>query len=571
MKKLKQILSFMTIFVLAAGFMSAFMPKPAAALSGSNFKAGRIIDDPIFFDNNRMDVAAIQQFLQSKVPVCDTNGTKPHSSGMTRAQYAATKGISPPFTCLKDFRQDVPSRAADAYCWGAIGGGNKSAAQIIKEVGDACSVNPMSLLVILQKEQALVTDEWPWPSQYQKATGYGCPAANCDPDFAGFFNQVYYAARQFHRYATQPQLFNHRFDRTSYVPFHSNSACGGTGIYMETKSTAGIYNYDPFQPNGASLNNLYGTGDGCSSYGNRNFWRMFNDWFGTTVTSFCAFDTGLPVVTDVMMRKMYPNIDSGDLVIYSGTSTQCIESHTWGNNFASWIDHTASNQKVLIPTDCTLKFADLSGDGRDEPTLICFRNTGSGMVDFHVWNYDMKSWIVHAISNLPAIDPTKVALDFGDMNGDGKEEPIAIGFSDTSSGNVELHYWNDGLKSWRSHIITNLPVINPANMNIAFADLDGDRVDEAMAIGVAGTSTGKIEFHVWAPGQWAWQSHIVSSQPLVDMGKFGIQFGNFNGGGSDQGVLIGRQGTASGRIEFHIWNPGFGSWAGHSTSNQPTF
>jgi hypothetical protein len=26
-----------------------------------------------------------------------------------------------------------------------------------------------------------------------------------------------------------------------------------------------------------------GSGDGCSSYGNRNFWRYFNSWFGSTV------------------------------------------------------------------------------------------------------------------------------------------------------------------------------------------------------------------------------------------------------------------------------------------------
>ena len=36
----------------------------------------------------------------------------------------------------------------------------------------------------------------------------------------------------------------------------------------------------PYRPNAAALANLYGTGDACSAYGNRNFWRYFNDWFG---------------------------------------------------------------------------------------------------------------------------------------------------------------------------------------------------------------------------------------------------------------------------------------------------
>ncbi|MBC7404826.1 MAG: hypothetical protein H7252_03970 [Cytophaga sp.] len=51
---------------------------------------------------------------------------------------------------------------------------------------------------------------------------------------------------------------------------------------MENQATAGLYNYTPYQPNTAALANLYGTGDSCSAYGNRNFWRMFYDWFGST-------------------------------------------------------------------------------------------------------------------------------------------------------------------------------------------------------------------------------------------------------------------------------------------------
>lgn len=52
---------------------------------------------------------------------------------------------------------------------------------------------------------------------------------------------------------------------------------------METAATAALYNYTPYTPNGAALSNMYGTGDRCSEYGNRNFWRIFNDWFGPTI------------------------------------------------------------------------------------------------------------------------------------------------------------------------------------------------------------------------------------------------------------------------------------------------
>lgn len=567
---LKKIGFFATAILLLASMISGYAVRPAAALSGTSFNAARIIDDPIFYDSSRMSVWDIQNFLNSKVPVCDTQGTQPYGGG-TRADYSASRGYYPPFTCLKDYKEDVAGKPADQYC-SAIGPAQKSAAQIIKEVSDNCSVNPMVLLVLLQKEQGLVTDDWPWSSQYQKATGFGCPdSAACDPAYSGFFNQVYAAAKQFQKYARNPSQYGYVANRSNYIQYNPNTGCSGSQVSIVGQATADLYNYTPYQPNQAALSNLYGTGDGCSSYGNRNFWRMYNDWFGSPVTSMCTLNTGDPVITDVKMRKLQPHIDSGDLVLYSGTQTNCIESHTWGDNFTSWINHTASNQRSLIPNDCTLKFADLNGDGRDEPILVCFRNTGSGMVEFHVWNYDMQGWIVHAVSNLPVIDPSNTAIEFADMNGDGKDEPVVMGFRNTASGFVEFHYWNDGLQTWRSHIITNLPSIDPATMNIGFADLDGNGVDEAIAIGVAGTSTGKIEFHVWNPGQWSWQGHYVSNQPVVNMNDFGILFGNFKGKGPDQGVLVGKQNTASGRIEFHIWNQGFGSWDAHDASNLTSF
>jgi len=44
-----------------------------------------------------------------------------------------------------------------------------------------------------------------------------------------------------------------------------------------------LYYYTPYVPNKAALDNLYGTGDACSAYGNRNFWRFYHDWFGSPI------------------------------------------------------------------------------------------------------------------------------------------------------------------------------------------------------------------------------------------------------------------------------------------------
>ncbi len=263
------------------------MPAKTSALSGGEFNNGNIIDDTVFFNNSTINPSMIQAFLNSKVPVCDNSGSgaSGHAGYATRADWGAAHGAPAPYTCLKDYSQTIPSLSADAYC-GAISGGTKSSADIIYSVAQSCSVNAKALIVLLQKEQSLVTDEWPWPIQYRSATGYGCPdTAACDAEYYGFFNQVYNAAHQFQRYSKQAERFNFKSGTTSNVLYNPNTACGGSNVNISNRATAALYNYTPYQPNAAALNNLYGTGDGCSAYGNRNFWRLFNDWFGSTKLS----------------------------------------------------------------------------------------------------------------------------------------------------------------------------------------------------------------------------------------------------------------------------------------------
>ncbi|MBI1952493.1 hypothetical protein HYS42_02065 [Candidatus Saccharibacteria bacterium] len=284
---------------------------PVSALSGADFNAGRIIDDVTFFSPNTMSPDDIQLFLNAKVPTCDTNGTQPsgHPGYPTRADWGTYNGAPPPYTCLKDYSQSIPGSSPDSYCSDSIGAGTRSAAQIIYDVSRACGINPKVLIVLLQKEQGLVTDDWPWPSQYRSATGYGCPdTASCDAQYYGFFNQVYNAARVFQYYA-KINGPNYVAGRANFIAYQANRPdCGGTNVFLQNQATAGLYNYTPYQPNQAALNNLYGTGDGCSAYGNRNFWRFFNDWFGSTYSN----DTFVPHPTGTL-------VSSGGRVYLIGT------------------------------------------------------------------------------------------------------------------------------------------------------------------------------------------------------------------------------------------------------------
>lgn len=234
---------------------------PASAASAGDFQAGNIITDELFYDGGASSASAVQSFLNSARPSC-------------RAGY----------TCLKDYTQATPSRAAVAgRCAAYAGSGNESAASIIAKVGAACGISQKVLIVMLEKEQSLITDDWPSARQYRSAMGYGCPdTADCDANYYGFFNQVYAAALQFKNYQANPTRWNHVAGRVNSVRYNPNAACGSSSVYIQNAATAGLYNYTPYQPNASALANLYGTGDACGAYGNRNFWRLYTDWFGST-------------------------------------------------------------------------------------------------------------------------------------------------------------------------------------------------------------------------------------------------------------------------------------------------
>lgn len=334
-KSVKITLALLLSVLLCSTFLFQMIGgRSVSGLSGSDFDAGNIISDSIFYNSSSMSTSQIQSFLDSKVPVCDTNGTQPYG-GTTRAAYGASRGYPAPYTCLKDYSQSVPSitNSGSDLCGGSISGGTKSAAQIIYDVSKACGINPQTLIVLLQKEQSLVTDDWPWSIQYRSATGYGCPdTAPCDSEYYGFFNQVYQAAKAFRRYEANPDSYNYKADRNNYIYYHpSLAACGGTNVFIDNQATANLYIYTPYQPNTAALNNLYGTGDGCSAYGNRNFWRMFNDWFGSTQLNYAAEMIESKLYTDPARTNETSGLTGypAGTKLYARITAKNVGSRTW--------------------------------------------------------------------------------------------------------------------------------------------------------------------------------------------------------------------------------------------------
>ncbi|MDR0482738.1 MAG: hypothetical protein LBH13_06240 [Cellulomonadaceae bacterium] len=235
--------------------------------SGKLFTAGNIISDAVFTDSGSMSASAIQKFLKAQGKDC-------------------VAGSAP---CIKDYTvsKAFSVAAVPGKCKAVSVSKGDSAATLIKKVATACKINPRVLLVMLQKEQGLITMTKPTASRYDRAFGLSCPDnANgwCDPQYAGFFNQLYGAGDRFWSYRNNLNSANptygYRPGRSQKILYSPNQSCGSSNVYIENMSTALLYIYTPYQPNAAALASMSGVGNSCSAYGNRNFFRFFFDWFG---------------------------------------------------------------------------------------------------------------------------------------------------------------------------------------------------------------------------------------------------------------------------------------------------
>ena len=249
-------------------------------LDGADFDPGRIIDNDIFTDASTMSVEEIQRFLEDNVEngECDRYRENPFSE--------TTSG---PFTCLFEFQESVETNETNYGLFTEDGApldieGGSTAAEIIWQAAQDHQINPQVLLVLLQKEQSLITDNWPWLLQFLRATGYQCPDnASCNTQSASFYKQVSKAAWQFRHYLdyTDQYWYDIGPNRILYNP---DAGCGYQVVDIQNKATIALYLYTPYVPNDAALNNLFGQGDRCSAYGNRNFWNYFQRWFGPTTS-----------------------------------------------------------------------------------------------------------------------------------------------------------------------------------------------------------------------------------------------------------------------------------------------
>jgi hypothetical protein len=274
-------------FIAALGALAAAVslavvaspPAPASAVTASDFDPGYIISDQRFFDKDAMSEAQIQSFLQAQIGSCNNTN------------------------CLNVKRLTTTTRGADAMCGRYEGAANEPASRIIYKVAQACGINPQVLMVMLHKEQSLVSGaiaKGPTDSRLDRAMGYACPDNTaqpgwCDPAFGGLYNQLYKAAWQFKRYANPPgtsKSFTRYSPGARAVQYNPSTSCGSSVVNIRNQATSNLYFYTPYQPNAKTIAAKFNGGSydySCGAYGNLNFFIFFNQWFGSSTGAVSPF------------------------------------------------------------------------------------------------------------------------------------------------------------------------------------------------------------------------------------------------------------------------------------------
>ncbi len=210
MKKLRFLALFLIISILIPNFVLAL-----------DFNPNYIISDEQLFDYQSMTVKEIQAFLEK------------HHSYLAKYKTKNDKNKL------------------------------KTAAQIIYQAAQENKINPQYILVKLQKEQSLITDQNPDQDQLDWATGYGvCDSCSKkDPEiqkYKGFYTQVDRAAGIMRWY------YKHRSSEPWLKKPNKTYTIDGQKIKPQNYATAFLYTYTPH------------------IHGNKNFWKLWNLWFKPT-------------------------------------------------------------------------------------------------------------------------------------------------------------------------------------------------------------------------------------------------------------------------------------------------
>lgn len=262
MQKQKKIFSILLLLIICFPFLATAQPVDPA------FNPNKLIDDKVFSDTQTFGGAeGIQKFLTSKGSVLANTDPEFLIKLKEPAVSSLKSGLEDPQPNLTRLR---------------------TAAELLWDASRQSGLNPQVLLITLNKEQSLITGQFPKDSDLQKALdhalGFACPDnGGCGDLFPGFYYQLF----------GNFDAAGNRYLGASKSLMKSYSASNGRGpilngqishvgdsitldntlggfeniepsqtVTLSNNATAALYRYTPHVFNG-----------------NYNFWRFFNSWF----------------------------------------------------------------------------------------------------------------------------------------------------------------------------------------------------------------------------------------------------------------------------------------------------
>lgn len=466
---------FYTACFLSALILPTFIsPAKVSAVSGTDYRAGNIISDEAMRNYNSMNQSAIQKFLKSKNSCNDTRTYI--ASWYPQVYYHIENGH---FVCMADETFN-----------------GKSAAQIIYQAAQDYHINPQVLIVMLQKEQGLVTDTYPHNLQYRSATGYGCPDSSvCDTKYYGFENQIRNAAALFNT------VMNGGWTNYSpgwhYIYYYPSAYCGGSNVYVENLATAALYRYTPYQPNQAALNAGYGTGDGCSTYGNRNFFLYFNDWFGSG-TSSTSSSGSTTTAQPLSAGSFYVPDGTYQILTNTGRALDVTgASKNPGANVEIWQKHDGDNQKFRIArtSDGYYTITDVNS-GNVLDVYNGDTAAGTNVITWPYHNACNQKWVIQHLSNSDRYVFRSACS--------GRALDVFGAHVSTYGANIDIWDYHGGTaQQFRLIALDDAPV---RGGTYYFQSLNGNTVLDAAG---GGTDNG-TNLRIWEPNDTGAQKYKIS-------------------------------------------------------------
>lgn len=313
---------------------------------------------------------------------------------------------------IKNFLQSKGSFLSN-YITTDFTGVTKPATDIIYEAAQNYQINPKFLLVTLQKEQSLITDDSPTQKQLNWAAGYAvCDSCSMDDpaiqSHKGFGMQVDNAAGIMRWYYDNK-------DRSIVKKKDQPITIDNTQVVPQSWATAFLYTYTPHL------------------HGNSNFWRIWNTWFqqfypnGTLLYS--ASTTEYWLVQDNARRK-FKNVST--LVSRLDPKTAITVSDVDLNNFKLGPEISFSNYSILKAGSTTylLDYDTLRPFASDEVVRAIGYNPQEII---EVSPADIVGYKIGAIINASTTAPTGVIYQITDQNNvfyllkDGELQPLLDG------------------------------------------------------------------------------------------------------------------------------------------------